>query len=688
VRAPAARVLALQRAAGNAVTGRLLMRSPRKPYQHQWENPALLETIYPARDVMLRKFVRIYRELELRDLTDPKARQQVIDDTRKAMQAEIDTLKADVEKLQAPDAKPDKTLLQAKQGRMKVLEATLKRGEASVAQAFEDAVQWERDHRADPLAGAALLAEVQRLFGTKAVPDWIKQMILDYAGMRYKSAHGSYSNPVRLLFIIERARGTWKTAREAETAAADEAYKKAVQDWEAKNADPRKRGKAPAKPKPVTQAAAERTAQKLSPSEAVAQLEKMHDAGQIPEWAWHQIVRLTELRTWYAEAGWEDTAKEKPPAGADPMWVKIMQEWSGEKQEALGEHGYGGTAWREEIRRRNVLLTTRMVCDQLSEVTQQQRGVQSTVSEALPGRRELLTGGISGNARAYVAAAEAGAKPGAKKGIAGAYIREPKALEDFRPGAALFFVEKTKWDVEKPDDSNMVRHIAGARYPMPPPPEYVKEWTDWSKTAEGKKWASETEAYKRAKPKYEYAQKQWDAQAAKVKALEDKAKTDAEKAKAAEARAKLPAAPVAPTAPADTQPEYKEGALLPKVGGVTLLPSGGQVVNDWTYTVTVGEPITRTKGGVTHWMTWQHQATVLRVMPDGRIITFETTVERVGGTEYHGSGFGTRYLADLARPGTFVAYMPAAVDAPLSTPAEDFDLGDLLIDVFLPSLAD
>jgi hypothetical protein len=51
-RSPIASVLALQRTAGNAATGRLLARSPRKPYQHQWENPALQETIYPARELM------------------------------------------------------------------------------------------------------------------------------------------------------------------------------------------------------------------------------------------------------------------------------------------------------------------------------------------------------------------------------------------------------------------------------------------------------------------------------------------------------------------------------------------------------------------------------------------------------------------------------------------------------------
>jgi hypothetical protein len=619
-RSPALSVLALQRAVGNAATRRLLARSPRKPYQHQWENPALLETIYPARDVMLRKFVSMYREIELRDLTDPAARQKVIDETRAAMEAEIKRLKT----LTAPSKKD--------LARIAELEAVLKRGSASGAKAFEDAVNWERRHRADPLAGAALMAEVKRLFGTTAVPDWLEPLVLDYAGMRYKTAHGSYYSPARLLYIIERARGTWTKAAAEETAAAGEAYTKRKTEWDA--ADPKKRGKAPAKPKAVTQSAAERSALELPAQDAVARLEKMHDAGEIPEWAWHKIVRLTELRIWYAEPGWEDESKEKPPPGADPLWVKALTEWTGDKH--VGKHGYGATGWRQEIRRRNVLVTTRMVCEQLSEATQIKRGIE-------------LGGGLNKNAQSYVTAAAEGAKPGAKQAIRGSYFKEPASLADLRPGAGLFWIEDSFWDVTKPDDSKIVIAVAGARYPMPPPPGYVKEWKAWAASDEGKAEKKLLDAYKKEKGAWEQARKAWDVKAAKAKTQDE--------------RAKLGAAPVEPTKPKTTEPEYNE----PK-----LLPADGQVVNGWTYAVKPGAPITRTKDGVTHWMTWKHQGTVLRAMPDGRVFTFETWIERVGATEHHGTGFGVRGLADLARPGVFVGYMPGEVDAPLApaAPAE------------------
>jgi hypothetical protein len=82
------------------------------------------------------------------------------------------------------------------------------------------------------------------------------------------------------------------------------------------------------------------------------------------------------------------------------------------------------------------------------------------------------------------------------------------------------------------------------------------------------------------------------------------------------------------------------------------------VVNGWTYKVKVGEPITRTGDGVTHWLRWQHQATVLRAMPDGRIFTFETTDALAGSAHLGVSGFAVRTLESLSIPGVFVGYIP------------------------------
>ena len=624
-------MLALQRSIGNAATRRLLARSPRKPYTHQWENPALVETIYPARETMLKKFVSMYREIELADVTDPAERQKVVAATRAAMQKEIDKLR------QKTDATPKDA------ARIKELEATLARGTSSATKAWDDAVRWEREHRTDELAGDALMTEVKRLFGTKGVPDWLEPLVLDYAGMRYKSAHGSYYSPVRLLYFLEREKGTWAAEVSKETADAKAAYDARKTEWDA-NPDKKARGKAPAKPGKITTSKAEKAALDMSPDEAIRKLEALRDAGQIPDWAWHQIVRLTELRTYYAEKGWEDTASEKPAGGPDDaLWTKAIAGWTGKT--SVGKFGYGITGWRREIQRRNALVTTRMVCNELSEATQRQRGLD-------------LEGGISKNARQYIRAArgENGTKP-----VAGAYFKQPATLDDLKPGAALFWINDNEWMTEEPDDSNKVYGIPGVTdYPMPPPPEYVKEWKAWRDSDAGKAWKKADTAFQKD-----------------TKAYEDKVK----KAKAAATKAKTPYDPAsvgpAPVKPVDTQPEYKEGKQL---------PGNGQESNGWVYTVAVGQPITRRNKdtGATHWLRWRHQATVLKPMSASRIFTFETTDALAGSAHLGVSGFAERSLASLAKPGVFVAYIPMAGEVVEPEPA-DGDLPefpDTILDLF------
>lgn len=588
-----------------------MLARTRLPYTHQWENPALLETIYPAREIMLRKFVAMYREIELGDMTDPAERLKVVEQTRTAMQAELDGLKA----IAAPS--------KAEAARIKVLQETLKRGATSADAAWRDAVEWERAHRGEQLAGAQLMGEVRRLFATSAVPDWLEPLVLDYAGMRYKSAHGSYYSPVRLLYLIERQKGTWTTARADETALAQAAYEKRLADWETAGKDPatkKTRGAKPTKPKAVAQATSEKATLDMDPAAAVARLEAMHDAGEIPAWAWHKIVRLTELRTWYATTGWEDESQEKPAPG-DTFWGPVLKAWTGD--ERVGKHGYGITGWRTETQRRNALVTTRMVCNELSEATQRQRGVS-------------LDGGISKNAEQYAKAAAS---------TAGAYLRKPTGPDDFRPGAALFWTNGSTWEEKEPDDSNKVRHISGATYPMPATPALAKAWTTW-------------DAQKKA---FDKEHKAWTG---KLK----QAKTDADKAA-------LGAEPKFTGGDEPTRPFLE-------------VPADGFVDGEgFTYTVKVGQPITRAKDGVTHWLRWRHQATVLKAMPGKRIFTFETTDALPGADHMGVSGFGVRTLDSLMKPGVFVGYIPAAgevVAAPTTPPLplEGVEFPDTIVDLF------
>src|SRR5262245_10214468 len=115
-RPPAARILALQRRAGNAAVVRLLARAPK-----QWENPEVLKVVYPAREAQLRKYVAMFRELEQIDANDPAKKKTVKE--------------------------------------------------------IQDA--------ANALSGADLANEVERLLKSSVTPEWMRDIVRDYSGMRY-----------------------------------------------------------------------------------------------------------------------------------------------------------------------------------------------------------------------------------------------------------------------------------------------------------------------------------------------------------------------------------------------------------------------------------------------------------------------------------------------------------------------
>jgi hypothetical protein len=560
-RGAAARILALQRSAGNAAVGRLLARTPK-----QWENPEILKVVYPAREAQLRKYVAMFRELEQIDSKDPAAKKQSVKELQDA---------------------------------------------------------------ANALSGADLANEVERLLKSSVTPEWLRDIVRDYAGMRYyrdyakkegSSAHGSYYNPVRLLYIIKRESGDWLKAREAE-AQAD--LDKRTEAWKAKGS----KGRAPALPKKFDKASElERQWLAKSPEEAMSRLEQIRNdprAG-IPDWAWHKIVRLTPLRAKHAVAGWEDQSLEKPDP-TDVFWGRVMEAWTG--KERIGNLGYTSTGWRPDLLKDDKLITTVMVCNELSEATQSRRGIK-------------LPGGIHANAEFFFNAAEEGAKAGARPEVQGAYFRRPTSLADFRPGASLFWINTAVWKRDtkkkKVDRSNKVHKFPGIDYPMPFVPEFVDAWAAWAASAEGKQ-------YKKDKAAYEKALKAWDKEAAKAK------------------KQGLPEPSNKPVAPTDTQPANTTPAALPK---------DGDVVDGWKYTVADGKPITREKDGVVYYMVWQHQATVIRAIDDNRVFVLETTnTEESGGAAVSASGFTTRRPKDLmASPGVFIGYAPGTVDPPLTPP--------------------
>src|SRR5262249_54472458 len=145
-------------------------------------------------------------EIELRALPEDQ-RGAVIERVRKEIQSELDPL----ESLPAPN-RTDRT-------RRDELRGILRRGINLADRAWEAAISWERGHYGQLLQGEYLLAEVRRLFGTGNVPEWLRPLVMDYAGMRYHTAHGSYYSPVRLLYVIQDSHGIYDQERAARDAA-------------------------------------------------------------------------------------------------------------------------------------------------------------------------------------------------------------------------------------------------------------------------------------------------------------------------------------------------------------------------------------------------------------------------------------------------------------------------------------
>jgi hypothetical protein len=540
-------VFALQRRIGNAAVVRMLARDDTAKTQpptatKQWQNPQLVKDIYPGREEMLRKFVAMYREIEAQGMTDDAA--------RTAAMAGVKTV--------------------------------------------------------DALSGDVLMSEVDRLFAANVAPAWLKDMVIDYSGMRYKSAHSSYFNPRSLVLLVKRESGEIAQSKTDQEAAEKEAYDKATEAWEAAGKKPKDK---PVKPKPVKVTKVESDWKAKSVEQAEDFLAAEHAAARIPEWAWHKIVRVTNLKTRLVTGpGWEDEGQEKPDP-ADKAWVKIMKEWTADI-----------TAWRGEIQRRDELVTSRMVCNELSEATQRKRGVN-------------LAGGISKNAEQF------------RKD--GKFFKHPANKDDFLPGGGIFWINMDSWETSEPDDSNKVRYIDGESYPMPTPPEYIAAWKAWAASKEGKQQLVD-------KKKYQADHAAWERATAAQKK---------------NPKAKDPGAePQAPTG--STEPQKFWTDLLPVKSG---LHSDG-----WTYTLEAGKPITREKEidgkVVKHWMRWLHQATVLKAMPDGRVFTLETTNTTTSADHAGVSGFNVRSVASLSKPSVFVGYIPTKDEAAATTKAEPTSL--------------
>jgi hypothetical protein len=175
----------------------------------------------------------------------------------------------------------------------------------------------------ESLSGENLYQAVRETLSTSSIPSWVQQTFLEYAGMRYRSAHGSSLPPWLLVDILDELRNP---------------------------ATVRPRGR-------------RTSARNRSNSEILGEFQQQHAAGEIPNEAWLYIIRKTDLRLGTSDPGWESANYTNV---GDPIWRQALQRWT----------RTGNTMWRGDLMRNNAINTTSIVCNELAEVAQRHRGIR------------------------------------------------------------------------------------------------------------------------------------------------------------------------------------------------------------------------------------------------------------------------------------------------------------------------
>ena len=431
-------VALLRRGAGNRAVARILARV--KKYAGLYENPKYASTVFPHREGLLKRFVSIYRYMELQQGTEAGAK-AAWDAVRIALQAEVDRITALPTPTNVDTAKKQE------------IEGILKRTKLSMDQMAYLTGEWE----ARLLSGASVAKEVERHFAAGTVPDWLKPMVQHYSGMRYQSAHGDYHSPRRLLYVL---------AYQDAQIAAKTAKSKIVKVDSAVVAE----------------------LKGLSDEAVLQRLRDLRTQGKIPDAAWQSIVHLTELKL-DAEGVATVTGDNKAKLEGD--WKQTIERWKdgGFSDPLTGEAGI--RAWLTELKRSGAQTMMGIVCNQLAEASARQRAIK-------------LTSGISQNEGDFFEASTRAAGKAAEikdgKQAVAPYFKHPDKDEDFRPAANLFFIDGD-WVDKNPGDVAVVRYRSEFEYPVAPTPEYIKSWKEWKagddayKTAT-KKWDAQTKAAK------------------------------------------------------------------------------------------------------------------------------------------------------------------------------------------------
>ena len=273
-------------------------------------------------------------------------------------------------------------------------------------------------------------------------PRWLQYMVIHFSGMRYASAHGSWADPKDLLSNLRASKIQGEMKDDNDDNLETECYKaldyyaptedtplftdeqkpglaSATDDeWKDKIAEHVKRINRALEMKSsyheqqaLINLRIDESSYEIDqmPSEKVYE-ELMGYKEELPDWMWHEIVRLTELRvTEVTDKNWEKP--EGLPAGYTKEHLQfrtMLEEW---KKKYL-------TSWRDEHDQSDKLIVTRAVCNEVAEHIQHLRGLT-------PG------GGLTAKPTWY---------QNAEGKVDGAYFVKPKTEDDFKPGASILWL--------------------------------------------------------------------------------------------------------------------------------------------------------------------------------------------------------------------------------------------------------
>ena len=286
------------------------------PYKYIWQNPILMPVMYPIREQKLRDFLLIYDEADL------------------------------VAKHQSSAPAERTSLVNAELGPLRDRYAQLGHDEllGLILERFD----------ADP--------------DRKRYPDWLRYAAVHFSGIRYKSAHGTWSNPAMLIPKLEGM------ARDDLNKATPPQLQEMAQKFGLQNLPADLEGKKNAIFNYITarEIAPTTSMQDVSDLADLERLLLMKERMHFPGWFWKEVVSHTALRLAVQKGDWTndweilslDDLRERQTS-KDPRWQTI---WFGWIQDIA--------AWRQKHYGDLSLVVTRVVCNELSEHIHDLRGIK------------------------------------------------------------------------------------------------------------------------------------------------------------------------------------------------------------------------------------------------------------------------------------------------------------------------